>query len=332
MAWITLIFLIIGSLQTAWAQDAFRFVVYADSRGGWTQGQEINTAALHYINNQIVNLNPKPDLAFFLGDMATVAYDANLHRLLPDWKNLMETDGFSFGGPSPGKIPLYVAIGNHELYDSDGNYLALLQAEYQYFFPEMPSNGPADYNKLAYSMEFGNSLFIVLDTFGFMDGNRNWDNGIDELQYWWFYATALKSQAKHKFVLTHGPAFSTEGWPIGNPPLRDKLWQVMKDLQFDMYLCGHEHLYARWRPTGDLLQIISGSAGAKPDDPKLLLPISQSVYPIKAAWDYIFTVIDIRGDQGAYQTYAVRPQPSPTYTVKIDPVDLNGFFLLLLEP
>ena len=243
----------------------------------------------------------------------------------------MENDGFSFGGPSPGKIPLYVGIGNHELYDNTGTYQAELQGEYQYFFPEMPSNGPSAYDKLAYSVEFGNSLFIVLDTFGFIDGNKNWDNGIDELQYWWFDATALGSQAKHKFVLTHGPAYSCEGFPVGNPTTRDMLWQTMKELHFDLYLCGHEHLYARWRPTGSLLQIISGSAGATPDN-KTITPLVQSQYPIYASWDYIFTVVDVKGDQVTYQTYAVRPQPSPTYTVKIDPPNLNGSYLLQLEP
>lgn len=330
MALTALLWLIAGSIQAASGPDTFRFVVYADSRGGWTQGQEINTAALNYINNQIVNLNPKPDLVFFLGDMATVAYDANLHRLLPDWKNLMEADGFSFGGPSPGKIPLYVAIGNHELYDNNGNWQASLQGEYQAFFPEMPSNGPAAYDKLAFAVEFGNSFFIVLDTFGFKSGNVNWDNGIDELQYWWFYAMALQSQAKHKFVLSHGPAYSTEGWPPGNPTTRDMLWQTMKSLHFDMYLCGHEHLYARWKPDNSLLQIISGSAGATPDDPKLILPISKSIYPIKAVWDYIFTVVDVKGDQFTAQTYAVRPRPNPTYTVRVDPIFLDGSLLLLL--
>ena len=124
-----------------------------------------------------------------------------------------------------------MAIGNHELYDYNGNYLASLQGEFQDFFPDMPGNGPSAYNKLVYSVEFGNSLFIVLDTFGFRDGNINWDNGMDELQYWWFYATALQSQAKHKFVLTHGPAFDPEGWPVGNLTVRDMLWQTMKDLR-----------------------------------------------------------------------------------------------------
>ncbi|MCX5889306.1 MAG: metallophosphoesterase [Deltaproteobacteria bacterium] len=328
---LTALMFLIGAPQAASGPDAFRFVVFADSRGNWTPGQEINTAALNYLNNQIVNLNPKPDLVFFLGDMVTMAYDANQKRLLPDWKKLMTDAGFSFAGLEPGKIPLYVAIGNHELYDYQGNYLASLEGEYQYFFSEMPGNGPAAYNKLAYSVGFGNSLFIVLDTFGFMDGNRNWDNGIDELQYWWFYATALQSQAKHKFVLTHGPAYSTEGWPVGNLPVRDLLWQAMKALHFDLYLCGHEHLFARWRPDGSLTQIISGSAGATPDD-KIKNPLIKSKYPIFAAWDYIFTVVDVQGDFVTAQTYAARPQPSPTYTVKVDPLVPEGSYLMLFEP
>ncbi len=66
---------------------------------------EINTAALNYINNQIVNLNPKPDLVFFLGDMATVAYDANGKRLLPDWKNLMELIRLFLRRAQPGENP-----------------------------------------------------------------------------------------------------------------------------------------------------------------------------------------------------------------------------------
>jgi hypothetical protein len=305
---LTALLFLVGEPQAASGPDTFRFVVFADSRGNWNQGQEINTAALNFINSQIVNLNPKPDLVFFLGDMATMAYDASSShkRLLPDWKKLMADAGFSFAGKEPGKIPLYVAIGNHELYDYQGNYLASLEGEYQYFF-------------------------IVLDTFGFMDGNKNWDNGIDELQYWWFYATALQSQAKHKFVLTHGPAYSTEGWPVGNLPVRDMLWQAMKALHFDLYLCGHEHLFARWQPDGSLTQIISGSAGATPDD-KTKNPLVKSKYPIFAAWDYIFTVVDVQGDRVTNQTYAVRPQPSPTYTVKVDPIVPEGSYLMLLEP
>ena len=79
---LTALLFLVGEPQAASGPDTFRFVVYADSRGNWTQGQEINTATLNYINNQIVNLNPKPDLVFFLGDMATVAYDKDLHRLM----------------------------------------------------------------------------------------------------------------------------------------------------------------------------------------------------------------------------------------------------------
>jgi hypothetical protein len=320
-----------GGLQAASGPDTFRFVVYADSRGGYDPGQEINVDCLNYINNQIVNLNPKPDVVFFLGDMATVAYDKSLQRLLPRWKELMQNAGFSFGGMGPG-IPLYVAIGNHELYDFDGKYQASLQGEYQSFFPEMPDNGPPAYSKLAFSVEFGNSLFMVLDTFGFKEGNINWDNGIDEVQYGWFYAKASQSQARHKFVLSHGPAFSAEGWPVGNPTTRDLMWQAMKTFNFDFYLAGHEHIYARGKPDGSLTQIISGSAGAQPDPKSKIHAFFDGKYPIQGASDYNFTVVDVKGDRVTFQTYAVRPQPSPTYTVRIDPLDINGPNLPLFEP
>jgi hypothetical protein len=320
-----------GGIQAAAGPDAFRFVVYADSRGTWDPGQEINVACLNYMNNQIINLNPKPDLVFFLGDMVTMAYDKNLQRLLPSWKELMQNAGFAFGGQGPG-IPLYVAIGNHELYDSKGDFLAPLQGEYQYFFPEMPDDGPPGYSKLAFTVKFGNSLFIVLDTFGFKEGNINWDNGIDEVQYGWFYTKASSSQARHKFVLSHGPAFSAEGLPVGNPITRDLMWQAMQTFNFDSYLAGHEHIFARGKPDGSLTQIISGSAGAQPDPKSKINSFFNGKYPIKGASDYNFTVVDVKGDQVTYTAYAVRPQPSPTCTVKIDPLDINGPNLLLFEP
>ena len=97
---LTALLFLIGEPQAASGPDTFRFVVYADSRGNWTPGQEINTAALNYLNNQIVNLNPKPDLVFFLGDMATMAYDATGKRLLPDWKKLMEMLAFPSAAPA----------------------------------------------------------------------------------------------------------------------------------------------------------------------------------------------------------------------------------------
>jgi hypothetical protein len=318
---------ITGGLGAASGPDTFRFVVYADSRGNSTQGQEINQDCLNYINNQIFNLDPKPDLVFFLGDMVTMAYDASQKRLLPDWRNLMETAGFSFGGPSPGKIPLYVAIGNHEVYDSTGHYQASLQGEFQAFFPEMPDNGPTAYKRLAYTVEFGNSLFIVLDSFGFKSGDVNWDNGIDELQYWWFYATALQSQANHKFVLTHGPAYDPEGWTVD--PSMKTLWQTMKNLAFNIYFCGHDHFYSRWNPDDSrLTQIISGSAGAAPSNPQNLKVDRNKAH---VYWDYNFTVVDVKGETVTTQAFAVRPRPTPTQTVKIDPIDRNSATLLLLD-
>ena len=141
------------------------------------------------------------------------------------------------------------------------------------------------------------ALFIVLDTFGFMDGNRNWDNGIDELQYWWFYATALQSQAKHKFVLTHGPAYSTEGWPVGNPPVRDLLWQTMKDTTVLTCTCAATNTFM---PAGNRTAASRRSSavppGPRPMIPRSSSPSPESVYPIRAAWDYIFTVVDVQGD------------------------------------
>lgn len=310
--------------QASDATNSFRFVVLADSRGTGP-GDEINRDCLQYIVNQIINLNPKPNLVFFLGDMVKVAYNQYLHRLLPDWIAIMQPI-------SDAGIQLYVAIGNHELYDVNSNYDSALQEEFQAFFSNMPSNGPTAYNKLAYYVEFRNSFFIVLDTFGFKSGDINWDNGIDELQYYWFYAEALRSQAKHKFLLTHGPAFSTEGWSVDQS--MKNVWQVMKETKFDIYFCGHEHIYSRWNPDdSSLVQVITGSAGAKPDSRSLI-----KVDPLKAHinLNYNFVVMDIEGDRFFQQAFAVLGSAGSYTTVKVDSFnnvhELNGVYLMLLDP
>ncbi|WP_068468803.1 metallophosphoesterase family protein [Candidatus Protochlamydia phocaeensis] len=293
---------------TASQAYAFRFVVYADSRAPKGDPAAFNQAILGYINSQIAELEPRPDFVVFIGDMVnrTLSADGSTNNLAY-WKAFMEA---GLGG-----IPIFVAVGNTDLYGNSGWTEFPMQAVYQATFNEMPSNGPPNYNKLAYFFEYGEgkerSLFAVLDSFGFYESQgtlQNFDNGFDSEQIAWFYQVSSGSEAHHKFAFSHGPAFSIEGFPV-NDSVR-VIWNLMEEFKYDMFYCGHEHIYSRWAinkkvyplATRKLTQTIVGSAGATPD------PLSRvKVNPEKAHIysGYTYVVVDVKDRLVSQRSFAV---------------------------
>jgi 3',5'-cyclic AMP phosphodiesterase CpdA len=300
-------------LATSQAQ-AFRFVVLADSphiMDKWPN-QAINKECLEYIRDQIMGLNPKPDMVFFLGDLVTRAYrSSDEHRFIPDWKEIMR--------PLPQKsIKVYVAIGNRDLYGPDGwPPLKKLEGEFRHYFSvppfAMPDNGPVNYKRLAYSFTYDNAFFVVLDTFGFKRDGTNWDVGLDEEQLAWFQNQAQNSAAKFKFVLSHGPALSAEGlWNWKEKPTMQSMWQIMERFNFSAYFCGHEHIFSHWLidksvdPTiiRPMTQILAGTAGAYPDDPSSIKK-KELIKKANIWLGYNYVVVDVNHGQAVQRAYGV---------------------------
>jgi hypothetical protein len=320
--------LIITALLVASSAQAFRFVVIADSPQSldkWpnynlippdvlTPKAGINIELLSYIRDQILALNPRPDMVFFLGDLVTRACypnkDGSPYYFFPPWKDIMRTL------PQNG-IKVYVAVGNRDLYGPEGWPPQKDQeAKFRDAFSDppdfdMPDNGPPSYKKLAYSFTYDNAFFVVLDTFGFKeDGVTNWNNGLDTEQLNWFRDQAQKSDARFKFVLTHGPAFSPEGY-TPDPSMRT-LWQFMEESNFTAYYCGHEHIFSRWHInktvdptiTRPMTQTLVGSAGAYPDDPSSIKN-KDNIKPANIWLGYNFAVVDIGRGEVVQRAYGV---------------------------
>ena len=255
---------------------AYRFVVYGDSRADKKETTVINRPILGAINAQIAKLDPKPDFAIFLGDCVYPGWAPNyVHNNLTDWKQFMRQ--------GLGQIPFYVVVGNNDLYGNTGWTEFPLQTEFQHTFEECPSNGPHKYHHLSYAFEHGKgkerSLFIALDSFGFYQQNSkltNFDNGVDHEQLKWFAKKARDNKAHFKFVFSHGPAFSIEGWPVG--PSIKKIWDLMGKNHFQAFYSAHEHIFSRWNITKKvypkarrtMVQTIVGSAGSPLDDISLV--------------------------------------------------------------
>lgn len=300
---------------------AFRFVVYADSRAPRNDPLIFNHNVLGYINSQIVALDPLPDFVFFLGDMVNRGVNTTYtHSYLTDWLAFMQS--------GLGRIPIYTAVGNTDLYGNTGWIEYPVQAFYQAVFSYLPDNGPTNYKKLAYSFEYGqgqdHSFFVVLDAFGFVNQGGvlvGLDNAYAPEQINWFEQQAAASTAPHKFLLTHGPAFSIEGFPVDSSVIT--IWSIMRQNNFDMFYCGHEHIYSRWlrgvteSPTHRraFIQNIVGSAGATPDNPLNVKVDPQQAHIYSG---YTFVVVDVENGNFMQRAYKVVPTESGFITQYLD--------------
>lgn len=204
--------------------------------------------------------------------------------------------------------------GNREFYGPQGwPTEPALQKVYQEVFSDMPSNGPPGYDKLAYWFEYGQgpekSFFIVLDAFGFKSNGAtlvNWDNGLDQAQLDW-----LQNQAQahlrdyHKFAFSHGPAFSTGGYPV-DVSVKKIMWTILENTGFDIFFGAHEHLYSRGNNLDPsqhrVYQVINGSVGAS-----LMTPGQIKVDPNlwHISFNDNFSVVDVNGSNIHQEAFAV---------------------------
>ena len=275
-------------LAGAGSAEDFRFVVLGDCRGQYNSGPQINETALQDLVHQIGQLDPAPKFVLFLGDLAVRPGKTNFER----WQALMAPI-------AQAGIPVYLGIGNHELYNDAKKPQCTLENQqfYQQFFTGLPDNPdlPA-YNKLSYAFDYDNSAFIFLDTF-YVDPvtKKVLSGGVTPEQLTWLdkLLAAKKPPAPqsptvaHIFVFGHMPAYPVN--PAKSKPdnsMRD-LWEILDKHGISIYFAGHEHLYDRWiidnsvnhKWTKSITQIITGAAGAPFDYSKPEPPIPKPRHP-----------------------------------------------------
>jgi hypothetical protein len=333
--------------------ENLRFVFLADSRGN-AADELINLPVLNAINTQILALTPRPAFVVFGGDM-TIGGRINGNYTFQAFKDAMAP--LTTAG-----IALYTAMGNHELYDTTNKQFVLAnQQAYQAAFSSNPGNGPSGYERLVYSFESpgGDAFFAVLDPL-YLTADMgphpppNNTGTFDNTQLTWLAAQVAQTKATHKFLFTHGPYYyvdypSSEG---GLPPdiTYTKLWSILDNNRFDIYFCGHIHLFSRKTidssiaPTPQLtppvqwhnhvVQLLAGTCGA-PIVTKLPVPplVDPALWHISnAANTYYFSVVDISGTKVTVNSYQ---GDTGAYSVldsfTINKTALPGLDLLLLQ-
>ena len=273
--------------------DNFTFVVFGDTRGTsasvmtWTN--IINKKWLNILKSVLLN-KVKPDLIFYGGDVST-------------YHDVKAWDWFKNDFVMPLKEAghyVFMTKGNHDCYKRSlipiipigyGMYGIDRQRAYQntFNFGWVPKNGPYChdndmYKDLAYHFTYGNSFFVIFDTYyiyGYKRGlsdphceesvdckpNQKEPKGTGNAQIDWFLKLGNEylSQFKHKFAFSHAPVWSVEGKKL--QPQMIRLWNFLTWPLFDVYYGSHTHLYSRkYIPrdyTGhkfhsDLVQVIAG--------------------------------------------------------------------------
>ena len=330
--------------------ENLRFAVLGDSPVGSPPGM-INTAVLNPIIAQIAALSPPPAFVVFTGDQATCGYYQGTYNF-EAFKTVMAP--LTNAG-----IPFYTAIGNRELYNPqnplDDTFYLANQTAYQGAFTGNPTHGPPGYDRLVYSFESPghDAFFAVMDPYFLTADVPNPDvtGTFDNTQLDWLAAEVALTKATHKFLFTHGPCYyvtSPEGG--ADPPdiTYTKLWRILDNSNFDLYCCGHIHLYSRktidssispssqfippiqWH--NHVVQLQDGTAGAPivSDTPVVnpaLWHISQT------ANTYYFSVVDISGSLVKVNTYSYSSDTaafsiSDTFTINKAPVSVINFLLL----
>jgi len=309
------------SEQPVTTGETLRFVFLADSRGDSLK-HPVNDTVLKAIIRNIDSLSPRPSFVIFGGDMSYRGYIKPSYTFQA-WKDL-------FAPITSKVIPLYTAVGNHELYyeHADSGFMIGNQQQFQTVFSENPTNGPAGYEHLAYSFtsQGGNCFFAVLDAYYLTHDSipAGLGGNIDAAQMSWLKAQVAQTKATHKFLFIHTPYYYVSDDPE-EPSAANQtytaLWSFLDENKFDFYACGHSHLFSRktidstitpnpqttpptpaWQ--NNVVQLLNGTCGAGPDtgtiDPNI--KISWNVH--NDAKTYYFSVVDISGSTVTVNSYS----------------------------
>ncbi len=323
--------------------ETLRFVFMADSRGESLEDL-INTTALKDINDQILALSPRPAFVVFGGDQAYRGHSRGAYNF-KKFKDALKplTDA---------GIRLYTVMGNHELYrEGTPGFVLGNQQEFQKEFTDNPVNGPPGYERLAYSFESpgGDAFFAMLDCYYLTQDVPDPDlhGSVDNTQRTWLVNQLKKTKATHKFLFMHPPYYEIFGAQSQQNITHTQLWTILDNNRFDIYFCGHTHLYSRktidssiapnpplhtpiqWK--NKVVQLLNGTCGVHVSSGTPVVDRS-AWHVFNDADTYYFSVVDINGSNVKVTSYGGKASPYQVIDHFTIPPNINpGIDLMLLE-
>ena len=323
-----LIFCLVAAILSAFLPTAsghcetLRFVFMADGRGD-SLDDLINTTALNAINSQILALSPRPSFVIYGGDAVYRGHSGGAYNF-QEFKDVMKS-------LTDAGIKVYTVMGNHELYREGTPGFSLgNQQEFQNKFTDNPGNGPAGYERLVYSFESpgGDAFFAIGDCYYLsaddpnpalnLEGDGSLYGYFDDTQLTWLVNQVAQTKATHKFFFAHAPYYQITGSQSYQNTSFTQLWSILDKNRFDIFCCGHVHLYSRkkinrsiapepqlnppvkWKH--NVTQLLTGTCGAVVDNGTLVVNRKKwHVFNDDAT--YYFSVVDIKGNHVKVTSY-----------------------------
>lgn len=261
--------------ELAAIKPKFSFAILGDTqyfKPGTNGGYQKSAASIKKLN---------PNLVFALGDLISSCNGGSeCKEKYNSWKNVL--------GAFSSKA--YVMQGNHDRTGKDK-----ADNVWENVFGYLPNNGPQGFLKFAYSFDFENSHFVVLDS------DKPKEFFINDTQRNWLKKDLSQNKKENAFVFFHEPAYPTNS-KIGegldtNPKDRDALWNILTSHKVRAVFSGHEHIQSRRKVSG-LYQFVFGNT----DSFNHLAPKAGM-----SEYSYVgqgFGLVEVDGDNVAVKTYS----------------------------
>jgi MYXO-CTERM domain-containing protein len=252
----------------------FRFLAFGDTRSDHAAHQKL-----------IYSMALEPGVRFYVNTGDLVASGDQQTQ----WNTF-----FTVEKPMASLKPLFPVIGNHDEEDGDATLF------YNHFVTNPGIGVPEAY----YSWDYGNSHFIVLDGFVYVDkwyvcalagklydcfkpAQLNWLK--QDLQ-----AASADPAIEHIFIFIHEGPYSSKPGRSGSEQMR-ALLPLFKASGVSLIISGHDHYYERGVSGNNIPYMITGGGGA---------PLYATGAPSPAphtvavnAVKYHYAVIDVQGPQ-----------------------------------
>lgn len=194
----------------------------------------------------------------------------------------------------------YEMMGNH---DRSGGEKA--DTLWQKFF-DLPQNGPEGYKELAYSFDFKNSHFIVLNS------EKPSEHAVDKTQRDWLEQDLANNKKDNTFVFFHEPAYPVKhkisSSLDADPTDRDALWKILKDHKVTGVFNGHEHIVSR-RAVDGVYQFVFGNTDSSDHE---LPDAGVAEYSYKGE---TFGLVDVKGEKTTVSVYSVDGNSLNTFDI-----------------
>ena len=214
----------------------FTFAVMGDTqyfKPGTNGGYQIAASSIKKIN---------PNLVFGVGDLVSSCDGGSeCEAKFNGWKSVLG----SFGSKA------YVMQGNHDRTGKDK-----ADAVWEKIFSYLPGNGPQGFVKFAYSFDFENSHFVVLDS------EKPKEHEVNSTQRDWLERDLSVNKKENTFVFFHEPAYPVSSKINESLDVeageRNALWNILTAHKVTAVFSGHEHIHSRRKING-VYQFVFGN-------------------------------------------------------------------------